>query len=96
MFFICFSVLQLFNGKLSFLHGAKNKDHSNKNDIQLSPEGEVNSCFSIYQISWIKMKTITFCNLKMSPSRSFVYNLQTFWGFCQVIFTTFVANSTCQ
>ena len=43
MFFVCFSVLQLFNGKLSFLHRALNKDHSNKNDIQLSPEGEVNS-----------------------------------------------------
>ena len=51
------------------------------------------SCCSIYQISWIKMKKTTFCKLKTSLSRNFVYNLQTFWGFCQVIFTSFVANS---
>ena len=55
------------------------------------PEGD--SCFSIYQISWIKMKKVTFCKLKTSLSRNFVYNLQTFRRFCQVIFTTFVANS---
>ena len=49
------------------------------------PEGD--SCFSIYQISWIKMKKVTFCKLKTSLSRNFVYNLQTFRGFCQVHFT---------
>ena len=49
------------------------------------PEGD--SCFSIYQISWIKLKKVTFCKLKTSPSRNFVYSLQTFRGFCQVHFT---------
>ena len=44
------------------------------------------SCFSIYQISWIKLKKVTFCKLKTSPSRNFVYSLQTF-GFCHVHFT---------
>ena len=43
-----------------------------------NPEGD--SCFSIYQIGWIKLK-------KTSLGRNFVYNLQTFWGFCQVHFT---------
>ena len=51
------------------------------------------SCFSIYQISWIKMKKVTFCKLKTSLSRNFVYNLQTFRGFCQVHFYDFVANT---
>ena len=55
------------------------------------PEGD--SCFSVYQISWIKMKKVTFCNLKASLSRNFVYNLQTFRRFCQVHFYDFVANS---
>ena len=45
----------------------------NLSNIQLSPEGEVlalltdpegDSCFSIYQISWIKLKKVTFCKLK--------------------------------
>ena len=47
---------------------------------------------SVYQISWKKMKKVTFCKLKMSLSRNFVYNLQTFQGFCQVHFYNFVAN----
>ena len=55
------------------------------------PEGD--SCFSIYQISWIKLKKVIFCKLKTSLSRNFVYNLQTFRGFCQVHFYDFVANS---
>ena len=57
------------------------------------PDGD--SCFSAYQISWIKMKKITLCKLKTSLSRSFVYNIYkvTFRGFCQVILTTLVANS---
>ena len=38
------------------------------------------------------MKKVTFCKLKMSLSRNFVYNLQTFQGFCQVHFYNFVAN----
>ena len=49
------------------------------------PEGD--SCFSIYQISWVKLKKATFGKLKRSLSRNFVYNLQTFRGFCQVHFT---------
>ena len=55
------------------------------------PEGD--SCFSIYQISWIKTKKVSFYKLKTPLSRSFVYNLQTFRGFCQVHFNDFVANS---
>ena len=47
-------------------------------------------CFSIYQISLIKLKKVTFCKLKPSLSGNFVYNLQTFGGFCQV---QMVANS---
>ena len=49
------------------------------------PEGD--SCFSIYQISWIKLKKVIFWQLEMSLSRNFVYSLQTFRGFCQVHFT---------
>ena len=58
-----------------------------------NPEGD--SCFliSIYQISWIKMKKAPFCKLKMSLSRNYIYNLQTFRQFCQVHFNDFVANS---
>ena len=56
------------------------------------PKGD--SCFSIYQISGIKMKKKElFCILKTSLSRKFVYNLQTFRGVCQVRFYDFVANS---
>ena len=56
------------------------------------PEGD--SCFSIYQISWIKVKKISnFCKLKTSLSRNFVYILKTFGEFCQVHFYDFVANS---
>ena len=51
------------------------------------PEGD--SCFSIYQISWIKMKKSNFSTLKTSLSRNFVYNLQTFRGFHQVHFYVF-------
>ena len=47
------------------------------------PEGD--SCFSIYQISWIKMKKVTFWKWKTSLSRNLIYNLQTFlvfWRSC--------------
>ena len=40
----------------------------------IDPEG--GSCFSIYQVSWRKMEKGTFCKLKMSLCRNFVYNLQ--------------------
>ena len=56
---------------------------------------EGDSCFRIYQISWIRMKKVTFCKLKTSLRRNFVYNLQTFRGFCQVHFYDLVANSAC-
>ena len=48
------------------------------------PEGD--SCFSIYQISWIKMKKVTFCTLKTSLNRNIVHNLKTFRDFIKWIF----------
>ena len=54
------------------------------------PEGD--SCFSIHQISWIKIKEAPFSKLKTSLIRNFVYNLQTFRGFCQEHFYNFAAN----
>ena len=56
------------------------------------PEGD--SCFSIYQIGWIKNeKKVPFCKLKMSLNTNFFYYLQKFWGFFQVHFYDFDANS---
>jgi len=55
------------------------------------PEGD--SRFSIYHISSIKMKKVTFCKLKTSLSRNFVYNLQKFQGYRRVHFYDFFANS---
>ena len=55
--------------------------------LVLFTEPERDSCFSIYQISWIKIKQVTFCKLKTSLCRNFVYNLQTFGGFVKYIFT---------
>ena len=60
------------------------------------PDGDI--CFSIYPVSWIKMeKKVTFCNILIKNvtyvSRDFVYNLQTFRGFCQVHFYDFLAYS---
>ena len=50
------------------------------------PEGD--SCFSIYQIGWIKNeKKVPFSKLKMSLNTKFFYYLQTFWGFFKCIFT---------
>ena len=43
------------------------------------PEGD--SCFSIYQISWIKLKKSNVWKSKTSLSRNFVYNVQTFRRF---------------
>ena len=54
------------------------------------PEGD--SCFSIYLIGWIKNgKKVPFRKLEMSLNRNFF--LQTSWGFFQVHFYDFVANS---
>ena len=47
------------------------------------PEGD--SCFRIYQISWIKLKKATLCKLKTPLSRNFVHSLQTFRGFVKFI-----------
>ena len=55
------------------------------------PEGD--SCFSIYQISWIKLKKSNAWKSKTSLSRNFVYNVQTFRGYFQVHLYDFVANS---
>ena len=44
------------------------------------------------KISWIKLKKLTFCKLKTSLIRNFVYILQTFRGFCQVHFTILFQN----
>ena len=38
-------------------------------------------------------KKLTFCKLKISLSWNFVYNLQTFWGSCQVYYYDLVAIS---
>ena len=67
-------------------------------DLALFTDPEVDSCFSIYQISWIKMKKkVTFCKFKTSLSKNFVYNFfffftQYFQRFGQVHFYDFVAN----
>ena len=66
--------------------------------IQLSHEGEVNTLRGIVVLvlpnQLDKNEENNFCKLKTSLGRNFfVYNLQTFRRFCQVIFTTFVANS---
>ena len=44
--------------------------------LALFTDPEEDRCFSIYQISWIKMNKTTFFELKTSRSRNFVYNLQ--------------------
>ena len=54
--------------------------------LALFTDREGDSCFSNYQIGWIKMKKVAFCKLKTSFSRNFVYSLQTFRGFCPVHF----------
>ena len=66
--------------------------------IQLSHEGEVNTLRGIVVLvlsnQLDKNEENNFCKLKTPLGRDFfVYNLQTFRRFCQVIFTTFVANS---
>ena len=67
---------------------------ANRRDIYLAPftDPEGDTCVSVYQISWMKTKKITFCKLKKSLSRNFVYNLQNFRCFCQVYFYDFFAN----
>ena len=56
--------------------------------LALSTDPEGDSCFSIYQISWIKMKKSNFfVNLKRHLEGSFFYNLQTFRGFFKCVFT---------
>ena len=57
--------------------------------LALFTDSEGDSCFSIYQIRWIKMEKVTFCKLKTSLSSNFVYYLQTFREFCQLPFLRF-------
>ena len=47
---------------------------------------ERNSCFSIYQINWIKIKKVNFCKLKTSLSRNFIYKYKHFGDFVECIF----------
>ena len=59
---------------------------SDRNSIYiLRRAAMLDSCFSIYQISWIKMKKGTFCKLETSLSRKFVLNLKTFREFVKCI-----------
>ena len=56
------------------------------------PEGD--SCFSIYQISWIEMKKkVPFVHSKCHLIVGTLLTLQTFRGFCQVHFYALVTNS---
>ena len=56
------------------------------------PEGD--SCFSIYQISWIEMKKkVPFVHSKRHLIVGTLLTLQTFRGFCQVHFYALVTNS---
>ena len=58
--------------------------------LVLFTEPERDSCFSIYQISWIKIKQVTFRLLKTSLCRNFVYNLQwDIWGVLSSAFLRF-------
>ena len=50
-----------------------------RRDQALFTNPEVDSCFSIHQISWIKVKKNNFTSF----SRNFVYNLQAFRRYCQ-------------
>ena len=55
--------------------------------LVLFTEPERNSCFSIYQISWIKMKKVTFCKLKTSLCRNFISIYKHLGDFVKCIFT---------
>ena len=55
--------------------------------LALFVDSEGESCLSSYQISWMKVKKVTFCQLKTSLSRNFVYHLQTFRDIVKSIFT---------
>ena len=60
--------------------------------LSTDPEGD--SCFSIYQISWIKMKKSNFfVNLKRHLEGSFFLQFTNISGIFQVRFYDFVANS---
>ena len=62
--------------------------------LALSTDPEGDSCFSIYQISWIKMKKSNFfVNLKRHLEESFFLQFTNISGIFQVRFYDFVANS---
>ena len=56
-----------------------------------NPEGD--SCFSIYQSSWIKIKKELFVNFNLKRLVGTLFTLQTFRGFCQMHFYDFIADS---
>ena len=55
--------------------------------LALFVDSEGESCLSSYQIIWMKVKKVTFCQLKTSLSRNFVYHSQTFRDIVKSIFT---------
>ena len=56
--------------------------------LALFTDPEMDSCFSIYQISWKTWKKkLLFGKLTTSLSRNFIYNLQTFRG---ILISTFL------
>ena len=52
------------------------------------PEGD--SCSSIYQISWIKMKKVTFCKLKTSLRRNFILQFTNILAILSIAFLQFL------
>ena len=54
--------------------------------LALFVDSEGESCLSSYQICWMKVKKVTFCQLKTSLSRNFVYHSQTFRDIVKRIF----------
>ena len=67
--------------------GEVNKGGNKGIYLALFTDSEGDSCFSIYQTSWIKLKKSKFCKLQTSLGRDFVHNLRTFRRFCPVHFT---------
>ena len=62
--------------------------------LALFTDPEKDSCFSIYQISWIKITKELFVNQKrhLVGTLFIIYHAQKFRGFCQVHFYDVVSN----
>ena len=56
----------------------------------LFTDPEEDTCFSIYQISWIKTRKVTLYKLKTPLSRNFVTIYKHFGDFAKCIFTIFL------